>query len=673
MMHLSRRQALQTLGAASLAAPAAPQSFYYGKDEPLPRQIELAAGPLTMVFEPELGFLRYLRYGDAEVIRGIYAAVRDRNWGTVTPRISKLRVETRESGFTVSFDVTCAEGGIDFLWRGEIKGEPEGVVTFRMDGQARSTFLRNRIGFCVLHPVRECAGKMCTVMHAGGSKEIGKFPLHVSPHQPFKQIVSMSHEAAQGIIAEVAFEGEVFEMEDHRNWTDASYKTYCTPLELEFPVEVKQGAKISQSVTVSLKGAAQTSARKFRAARREATLEVQGGPGLVRPLPRVGFGLAAEMPTLDGRQISLLLGARPAHLRVDLKLNEPSHAALLNRAIMESRALQTGLELALHLTADAEAELKALAPKLVLHQPRVDRCLVFHQAEKSTDARWVKLAREHLKGVAASFGAGANAYFAELNRGRPATPDLDFLCYSLNPQVHAFDNPSLVENLEAQADAVESARQFAGGKGIVVTPVSFKPRFNPNATGAETKLPPDVLPPAVDPRQMSLFGAAWTLGSLKYLSESGAQSVTYYETHGAKGLMELAAGSRWPRHFPSERGMTFPLYHVLADFNEFAGGEVLRTRSSQPLIFDGLILRKGPRQRALVANLTAESQSVRIAWPHASRRIRVRKLDEHSVRLAANQPQSWRAQNGDTILLGGAAAELSLAPYAVARLDTVES
>ena len=48
------------------------------------------------------------------------------------------------------------------------------------------------------------------------------------------------------------FAGDVFEMEDQRNWTDASYKTYCTPLALPFPVEIPEGARISQSVTLTL-------------------------------------------------------------------------------------------------------------------------------------------------------------------------------------------------------------------------------------------------------------------------------------------------------------------------------------------------------------------------------------------------------------------------------------
>ena len=44
-------------------------------------------------------------------------------------------------------------------------------------------------------------------------------------------------------------------MEDQRNWTDASFKTYGTPLELPFPVEVVSGTKIVQTVTLTLDGA----------------------------------------------------------------------------------------------------------------------------------------------------------------------------------------------------------------------------------------------------------------------------------------------------------------------------------------------------------------------------------------------------------------------------------
>ena len=45
---------------------------YYGKDEPLPEQINLKAGPLNLFYEA--GDLRYIKYGDKEIIRRIYVA-----------------------------------------------------------------------------------------------------------------------------------------------------------------------------------------------------------------------------------------------------------------------------------------------------------------------------------------------------------------------------------------------------------------------------------------------------------------------------------------------------------------------------------------------------------------------------------------------------------------------
>jgi hypothetical protein len=41
--------------------------LYYGKEEALPEQVPLRAGPLTMVYEA--GDLRYIKLGDREVVR----------------------------------------------------------------------------------------------------------------------------------------------------------------------------------------------------------------------------------------------------------------------------------------------------------------------------------------------------------------------------------------------------------------------------------------------------------------------------------------------------------------------------------------------------------------------------------------------------------------------------
>jgi D-apionolactonase len=301
--------------------------------------------------------------------------------------------------------------------------------------------------------------------------------------------------------------------------------------------------------------------------------------------------------------------------------------------------------------------------------PAVYAWLIFPSGAHATDARWVQLAREHLASYdpAALIGGGTNANFTELNRTRPSLDTFDLVCYSINPQVHAFDNASLVETLAAQAVTVASARQFAGALPLAITPITLLPRFNPNATAPEPAPVPGELPRQVDVRQMSLFGAGWTTGSLKYLCESGAASLTYYETSGWRGVMELASGSPLPDRFRSLPGGVFPLYHVLADIGEFVGGEVIASESSEPLRVEGLVLRKGTATRIILANMTPTQQRVRIQI--GSHAARVRTLDERNATATMRDPEHFRAQAGELVSAPEGQLELELLPYAVARID----
>jgi hypothetical protein len=142
--------------------------LYYGTDAPLPAQIALRAGPLSLIYES--GDLRYIRLGRREILRRVYVALRDRNWGTVPPVLSNVQIEQTDDAFQMSYDVEHRQGEIDFFWRGSITGDARGTMSFAMDGVARSSFLRNRIGFCVLHPIHECAGAACRVEHVDGTQ-----------------------------------------------------------------------------------------------------------------------------------------------------------------------------------------------------------------------------------------------------------------------------------------------------------------------------------------------------------------------------------------------------------------------------------------------------------------------------------------------------------------------
>ena len=644
--------------------------LHYGKGEPLPEQTQLCAGPLSMIFES--GDLRYIRFGDNELLRRVYVAVRDHNWDTILPQLSNLQIEQDDDTFRITYDVANKGADVDFFWQGTITGDANGTIIFLMNGEARSPFRRNRIGFCVLHPM-DCAGISSRIEKIDGTVEESTFPISIAPQYlidgeikpvaPFNNMRAVRYEAASGVEAEVRFEGETFEMEDQRNWTDASYKTYGTPLSEPFPVEVAAGTKISQRITLTLKTQHEPRTEKRDTPTQPVTLDVSAAEA--RPLPCIGLSTASHGEPLNAQELGRLKRLNLSHLRADIDLTQPDYESALRRATDEARELGVSLELALFLTDAAEEELRTVAEVIERVKPPVGTYLIFHETEASTSAQWVDLARRHLSG--AKIGAGTNAYFTDLNRGRPPVDALDLVCYSINPQVHAFDNSSLAETLGAQAVTVESARQFVGGLPIAITPVTLLARFNPNATGPEPEPAPGELPAQVDVRQMSLFGAGWTLGSIKYLSESGASSLTYYETTGWRGVMETVNGSPLPEKFRSLPGAVFPLYHVLADVGEFVGGEVLASKSSDPLKVEGISLRKNGKTRTLLANLTPDSQKVRAQNLAAT--VRVRLLDETNAQVAMSSPEAFRSRTGEPVRTAEGILALNLLPYAIAQID----
>ena len=640
-----------------------------GRVDAPPRGIELRAGPLAMLFDPETTFLRRIRIGSREILRNIYVAVRDNNWRTAPSKLSGLNLNRSEASFDLAFDVECREREVGFSWHGRIQGKQDGTVTFTMDGEALTTFLRNRIGFCVLHPIRECAGRPCSVEKVDGTREEGVFPDRISPHQPFKNIRAVSYEISAGLLAEVRVEGDIFEMEDQRNWSDASYKTYSTPLALPMPVKVVAGTRIRQSVTLSLAGIPPDDLAVEPAPSPIVRIAVTDQPPV--KLPALGLGMAMDQGTPGDTETRRLRALSLAHLRVDLHPFDPDCADHFQEGHVLAGRLGIPLEAAVHLSDRADAELAAVASECRRLKVTVTRWLIFHRKEGSTSRSWVELARRRLGSVCpgAQLGAGTDGYFVEVNRVRPPVSALDVVCYSVVPQVHASDNDTMVENLVSQSWIVRNTREFAD-RPIAVTPVTLKSRKHSGGLDQQANLAAGRLPDGVDARQASLFGAAWTLGSLKYHSESGVASLTYYETIGWRGVMEAGRGSPLPEAFKSIPGAVFPLYHVLADFGEFAGGETLPSLSSAPARVESLVLSKAGKTRIMLANLGPAPESIQLAVPGLRGEVSVRYLDERNAVQAMTNPESFRSDPGAHMSVERGTIELHLLPYGLVRIDS---
>lgn len=532
--------------------------------------ISLHAGIFDVMYQN--GFLRYIRHGGYEAVRMIYFALRDEHWGTDHIDIRNEKISSTENSFSVEYDCFHYRGEqILFEWKVSICGTPSSEIVFDIHGRALCDFQKNRIGFCVLHPVKEMAGNELSVQHTDGQIEEAKFPYWIAANNPFKNI-SAFYWSGGGRNYSLQLEGESFEMEDQRNWTDASFKTFCTPLDLPFPVTVKNGELISQKIIL------RSFAMPAVTATADANLEQFERWA---QLPAIGVSASTETDLLSERDLGLIRELKFHHYRIDVRPDTRGWQDRFKIDCNNARSLQIPVELVAHLSEEAlSEEADDLMKEILRCDIKVASLLLLTRAKHTTRQAVIDHAgffKERLP--LAKIGAGTDFNFAELNRNRFDAGPLDFISFAVQPQEHAFDDLSLVETLGAQADVVRSAANLYPDKEIHISPITLRKRFNPYATDPVFR----VLSAAqrADPRQMEKFCAAWTLGSIKQMTLAGANSITLFQTVGAQGLL-------------NDRAL-YPVYDALRELMSYRHEKVLYTQSAEPLQNDELLFSDGYR------------------------------------------------------------------------------
>jgi hypothetical protein len=139
-------------------------------------------------------------------------------------------------------------------WSAEIVAEASGALRFTGTARPAADFVTNRTGFVIMHPLERVAGCPVDVTHVDGTKRRARFPDFVDPEQCFFDVRALSHEAVPGVWATCTMEGDAWEMEDHRNWLDASFKTYVRPLVLPHPYTIEGAAAHSDGEAQLLRG-----------------------------------------------------------------------------------------------------------------------------------------------------------------------------------------------------------------------------------------------------------------------------------------------------------------------------------------------------------------------------------------------------------------------------------
>jgi hypothetical protein len=582
------------------------------------------------------------------MIRGIYGAVRDPNWGTVEPRFTSYDVVQGRRGFRIRFTAEHDRGEIGFTWRGEIDAEPN-RVRFLMDGEATGTFLANRIGLCVLHP-DSMAGAPVSVMTPYGTLR-GHFPELIAPVSIFTNIRAIHHPVGTAGRLRLSFAGDLFEMEDQRNWTDASFKTFSTPLSLPVPRLIETTTAIRQEVVATIEARTRPAARHRDSPPPDIDFERVGAG----PLPAVGTLSSDLVGRLAQSSIDRVRALGLSHIRV---VTDPADGSSdLACQLAEAKALGLPIELDLSTDVDGDGVEETLQ---AVQAAGIDvaRLLVFDRRSYVTTRRQVAVVREVAgrTGIRGLIGGGSRADFAQFNQADVPIEMLDAIAFRVTPQIHATDDESVMETLSGQAAAVRSARAMAGDRPIIVGPVTLRQLFNPVAAD-----PADAVAPAnetADPRQATLFGAAWTLGSIATLAASGASAITIHRTIGHGGIL------------PGPEGRTStvvrPLYHVLADLTCPVAPTRMTVGFAPGTVALGLAW--AGNLRLLIANITDDRRDISVRLP-AGGETRVRSLDDRSVQIATADPERFRAKMEplrDSPILG-----LTLRPWSIATVERI--
>jgi hypothetical protein len=147
---------------------------------------------------------------------------------------------------------------------------------------------------------------------------------------------------------------------------------------------------------------------------------------------------------------------------------------------------------------------------------------------------WTQAARRSFP--EALVGGGMFTYFTELNRKRPIHEGLDFIGHATCPIVHAADDASVMETMEALDAIVESVREIWPQTPYRLGPSTIASPRNPYGAEPARNVQRQRLALAdFDPRHLAQFGAAWTAGYAAAVAHAGLEVLALHHSHGPSG------------------------------------------------------------------------------------------------------------------------------------------
>jgi len=622
----------------------------------------------------------------------IYLGVRDSAWNTLPYEAAGIAIEETpdRAVLTCTLQTTSppeACGGLLAAIDLTVTLEAPGTIEVAAVIRPLREFRAGKIGLCVLHDSRTHVGAHYRAWGPGTAAS-GVLGHRIDPQlfvdgsvtAMFDPFDHLTLSWPDGRCAEWRFTGDTFEMQDHRNWADLSFKTYSTPQRLGWSHPFTPAAAQRQSVRLHAT-APPTGLSAGVGGATEGGAPGAGAPGAGAPAGGAPAG-ADDGPTalvigplvdaVSGTRLRLgsdhraplPAGATPLHASPPDHLRVTVTAAATDEALVallaDVAALGAAVEVLIVLAREDEAEAAVAALGRALRRHPVPIGSVQVSSRDAAGGEQEVPAPSHLAAVAAALAAaglppvsrtGTTSHFCAVNRAPQALRPGTDAVIGVTTQLHLSDSETVLLNARSLSDIADTLRLLAEPDAALhASPVTLIGRDGPCPTG------PVGLwgqPAWLDPRLLGCYGAAWSVAMLAALTAAGFTSATLLETSGPRGF--LVAGREEVGGMAPAAAVVVPAFHVLADVLAAAAAGPAEVGDPDRLVGLTLIDAAGGAS-LLCASIRSHRQRVRIrGLPDP---VWIRLLDEESAYEAMTDPvgfrgeSGWRVSDGSTIELG---------------------
>ena len=489
-------------------------------------------------------FLRNIKYNNIEILKLISFLVRDKNWNNYSPDIIKTSSYNKDQQLHFEFDLKY--GDVEQLEVKLLLSIGSNSVKLIANGKFLTDFWTNRIGFNLLLPLDGVVNQQVIVSKSDQTTETLKYPLIIQPDQPMVKFNNLSYEMFDSIALNIRFDGIHFEMEDQRNWGDASYKIYSGSLLDPFPYKENKNSAFHQEIEITVR-------------EKNNSLETISNQNIIPlniqeeyAMPKIGIKVDNETNGIDIVNVDFVY-----HL-VDFERNTESKPNFNNLPIY--------LVALIDHTKKVKDIVKDIKDYILSNKISVDKILIcpkiylnsFQPAGEWPSVPklgdYYKEAKIQLPDVHIFSGMVTN--FTELNRKKP-DGKFDGINFSFTPIVHDASDYGVLDTPNSLKYILHSVNNFSKDTPIHIGPMTLGMHFNPYGEKLAANIDQVRLEMTdFDPRHDSLIGLNWTIAVFAETLSKNTKFITIASLKGVHGILTES----------NQKRPLFYLYEVLLYF-----------------------------------------------------------------------------------------------------------